>query len=78
MPAVPTFIGANERTAYTVEHRGPCLLITGPTPARALAALASLAPPDSIIDADAAAVLGVTFAIGPADELHKLRAGAHA
>jgi hypothetical protein len=67
-------IGGHERTAYTVEHRGNCVLITGAVPMSAFGTLANLAPPGSVMDPDAARVLGVTFAMGPQDELAELRA----
>jgi hypothetical protein len=61
-------------TAYTVEHRGNCILITGPVRASAFIAFTKLAPEGSVACADTARVLGVTFAIGPKDELDQLRA----
>ena len=70
---IPTFIGAGERVAYTVEHRGRCLLVTGPVPAAALQGLANMAPAGSIIDSGVAEQLGVTLAIGPINELQALR-----
>ena len=69
-------IGGHERVAYTVEHRGRCVLITGAVPETAIVELARLAPEDSVMDADAARLLGVTFAFGPAEELDALKAGA--
>lgn len=67
-------IGGHERTAYTVEHRGQCVLITGAVPMSAFGVLSALAPPGSVMNPDAARVLGVTFAMGPEDELAELRA----
>ena len=69
-------IGGHERVAYTVEHRGNCVLITGAVPATALSALAKLVPEDSVMDSDAARLLGVTFAFGPGEELDTLKEGA--
>lgn len=66
-------IGAHERVAYTVEHRGNCVLIDGPVPASAFPILSKLVPEDSVMDTDAARVLGVTFAFGPEGELTALR-----
>jgi hypothetical protein len=68
-----TLIGAHERTAYTVEHRGNCVLIDGHVPASAFITLAKLAPRDAVLDTDAARMLGVTFAFGPKAELDKLK-----
>jgi len=70
------FIGGHERIAYTIEHRGSCVLITGAVPLGAMGALCQLAPKNAVMDADAATVLGVTFAIGLADDLRALRAAA--
>ena len=70
---VATFIGAGERVAYTVEHRGRCLLVTGPVPAAALQGLANMAPAGSIIDSGVAERLGATLAIGLESELQALR-----
>jgi len=67
-------IGGHERTAYTVEHRGNCVLITGAVPASAFTVLAKLVPDDSIMSADCARLWGVTFALGPADEIEALKA----
>lgn len=66
-------IGSHERTAYTVEHRGSCVLITGAVPAAAFSTLAQLAPKGSVMDQDCARVLGATFAFGPEAELEALR-----
>lgn len=68
------FIGGTERVAYTIEHRGECILITGGVPMAKFEAITKLAPEGSVMDTDAARVLGVTFAIGPAHELSELRA----
>lgn len=66
-------IGSHERTAYTVEHRGSCVLITGAVPAAAFPTLAQLAPGGSVMDQDCARVWGATFAFGPEGELEALR-----
>lgn len=76
MSTTANLIGGHERVAYTVEHRGNCVLVTGAVPLESLATLAGLAPPDSVMDADAATVLGVTFAMGLPDDLRALRAAA--
>ena len=76
MSSTANLIGGHERVAYTVEHRGGCVLITGAVPMDKIGALAKLAPDDSVMDADAATVLGVTFAIGLPDDLRALRAAA--
>lgn len=68
------FTSDTERVAYTIEHRGQCILITGGVPMDKFGAITKLVPEGSVIDTDAARVLGVTFAIGPADELAELRA----
>jgi hypothetical protein len=68
-----SLIGAHERTAYTVEHRGNCVLINGPVPMSKFGTLALLAPKNSVMDPDVAHMLGVTFAMGPEDELQELR-----
>lgn len=73
MTDTSTFIGGHERAAYTIEHRNNCVLITGAVPARAFPALAKLAPDGSVMDTDAARVLGVTFAMGLPDDLQALR-----
>ena len=39
---INAIIGGHERIAYTVEHRGNCVLITGAVPARALVTLTKL------------------------------------
>lgn len=75
---IQTFIGGHERVAYTVEHRGNCVLITGAVPASALTALTKLVPEDSVMDPDAARMVGCTFAFGPADELEAIRKSAAA
>lgn len=67
-------VGGNERVAYTIEHRGECILIDGEVPMSAFGTLVMLAPKDSVMDPDAARMLGVTFAFGPADQLETLRA----
>lgn len=73
------FIGGHERIAYTIEHRGDCVLIDGPVPMSKFEYLTKLAPPGSVLDSDTARVLGVTFAMGPAEDLQALReAGADA
>ncbi len=66
------FIGAHERLAYTVEHRGNCVLIDGPVPVAALGALAALVP-GCVLDADAAKVLGVTHVLGTPGDIEILR-----
>lgn len=58
---------------YTVEHRGGCILITGAVPMGVMRALAADAPLDSILDADAARVLGVSHVIGNPRNVRKLR-----
>ena len=69
----PAFtLGGN--ATYTVEHRGGCVLITGAVPASAFAAVTRLAPARSIMDPDAARMLGVTFAIGLIEDLNALKA----
>lgn len=69
-------IGGHERVAYTVEHRGRCVLIAGAVPATALSVLAGLVPEGSVMGSDAARLLGVTFAFGPGEELDALKEGA--
>lgn len=66
-------IGSHERTAYTVEHRGDCVLITGAVPLSAFTVLAKLAPDGSVLDPDVARIWGVTFAFGLPDDLQELR-----
>jgi hypothetical protein len=68
------YIGTGERIAYTVEHRHGCVLITGPVPANAITALASLVPAKSVMDPDVARMFGATFAMGMASDLTALRA----
>jgi hypothetical protein len=66
--------GGHERVAYTIEHRGRCILITGEVPMLAFGTLTMLAPKDAVMDPDAARMLGVTFAMGPTEELAALKA----
>ena len=73
MTMTTTLIGAHERTAYTVEHRGDCVLITGDVPLSAFTVLAKLAPDGSVLDPDVARIWGVTFAFGLPDDLQELR-----
>lgn len=69
----------NERSAYTVEHIGNCVLITGEVPADAFQALAGLAPKKAVLDPDVARMYGANFAFGLPDDLSALRsAGAPA
>ena len=67
-------IGGHERVAYTVEHRGNCVLITGAVPMAAFGTLAQLAPEGSVMDQNCARVWGANFAFGPEGELAELRA----
>ena len=71
---VQAMAGGHERIAYTIEHRGQCILITGEVPMSAFGTLTMLAPKNAVMDPDAARMLGVTFAMGPADELASLKA----
>jgi hypothetical protein len=71
---VQAVVGGNERVAYTIEHRGDCILIDGEVPMSAFGTLVMLAPNDSVMDPDAARMLGVTFAFGPADQMEALKA----
>lgn len=73
MTMTTTLIGAHERTAYTVEHRGDCVLITGAVPPSAFTVLAKLAPEGSVLDPDVARIWGATFAFGLPDDLQELR-----
>lgn len=66
-------IGSHERTAYTVEHRGDCVLITGAIPALALPVLAKLVPEGSVMDPDVARIWGATLAFGLPEDLQELR-----
>jgi hypothetical protein len=66
------FIGGHERIAYTVEHRGNCVLVTGAVPMSAFGTLMKLVPRGSVMDQDCARVWGANFAFGPADELADL------
>ena len=68
-----TLIGAHERAAYTIEHRGDCVLITGAVPVTALGALIKLVPEGSVLSPDAARAWGATFAFGPEEDLQELR-----
>lgn len=70
------YIGAHERMAYTVEHRGDCVLITGPVPVSAIGALAKLVPDGAVIDHELGKALGATFAIGRPQDLRQLRVAA--
>jgi hypothetical protein len=65
--------GGRERVAYTVEHRGGCVLITGAVPVSALTILSMLVPDGSVMDPDVARIWGATFAFGMARDLDKLR-----
>ena len=67
-----TLIGAHERAAYTIEHRGDCVLITGAVPVTALGALIKLVPEGSVLSPDAARAWGATFAFGPEEDLQEL------
>lgn len=73
MTMTTTLIDALERTAYTVEHRGDCVLITGAVPLSAFTVLAKLAPEGSVLDPDVARIWGATFAFGLPDDLQELR-----
>lgn len=61
------------QATYTVTHRDYCVLIQGSLPARVLAAIGACAPEGSVLDADAARVLGVTFVIGRPEDIQALR-----
>lgn len=74
MSSTANLIGGHERVAYTVEHRGGCVLITGAVPLGAMAVLCQLVPENAVMDADAATTLGVTFALGMPEDLQALRA----
>ena len=63
-----------ERTVYTVEHRGNCVLITGSVPASQFATLTKLAPPKSVMSPDVARMYGATFALGLPEDLAALQA----
>lgn len=76
MSSTANLIGGHERVAYTIEHRGGCVLITGAVPMDKFGVLTMLAPKNAVMDADAATVLGVTFAFGLPDDLQALRAAA--
>lgn len=71
--AINAMIGAHERTAYTIEHRGDCVLITGAVPVTALSALIKLVPKNSVMSPDVARIWGATFAFGPEEDLQELR-----
>lgn len=58
---------------YTITRRDNCVLIQGSLPARVIAAIGECAPEGSVLDADAARVLGVTFVIGRPDDIQALR-----
>lgn len=66
-------VSAHTPITYNVAHHRDCILIKGLIPLSALSALSKLAPEGSVMDADAAVVLGVTFAIGPPQQLAALR-----
>lgn len=68
-----TITGGNQRVAYTVEHRGNCVLITGGVPAGAFHALTMLAPKKSVLDPDVARIYGANFAFGLRADLEVLR-----
>lgn len=68
-----TMIGGHERVAYTIEHRGDCILITGDVPAEAFRVIACLADEKSILCTATAKALGVSFAIGLPTDLNRLR-----
>jgi len=70
---VSMMVGGHERVAYTVEHRGNCVLIHGDVPASAFAVLSQLASPEAVMDPDVARMYGVTFAMGMPDDLEALR-----
>lgn len=65
-------IGGHERIAYTIEHRGNCILIDGAVPATAFTVLTKLVPKRSVMDPNCARIWGVTFAAGPEKELLQL------
>lgn len=67
------FIGTNERQAYTIEHRGNCVLVTGPVPVSAIGALSQMVPDGSVLDNELGKALGATFALGLPEDLMKLR-----
>lgn len=70
---INAIIGGHERIAYTVEHRGNCVLITGAVPARAMVTLTKLVSGDAVMSQDVARMYGATFAFGPKEELQELR-----
>ena len=67
-------IATHERIAYTVEHRGNCVIITGAVPMDAFGVLTKLAPANAVLSPDVARMCGANFAFGPAEELEALRA----
>lgn len=76
MRATMTLIGSNERVAYTIEHKGKCILVTGDVPITAIGTIIKLAPRNSVMDPDLARQYGATIAFGPEKELLALRVAA--
>jgi hypothetical protein len=58
--------------SYKVTERDGCRMVEGNVPLTALATISRGMPQDAVLDTHAARLLGVTLAMGRADDLHRL------
>jgi len=67
-------MGSSDKTSYTVEHRGNCVLVYGAVPVSAFSALTKMVPRKAVMATHLAQIAGCNLAMGLPDDAKALAA----